>query len=189
MPASLFVFMGLIASGKSSLAQAFAEEFSFPYFNTDVVRKELAGKAPSSRQADAFGQGIYSPAFTRLTYDTLLDHARRELSVNHYVVLDGSYLERGERQRAMECAAGCAASFFFILCRCDDEETRRRLALRASDPLAVSDGTWEIYQRQKESLEFPDELASDCLIVMDTRASVPELLRKLRAKFSQIAAA
>lgn len=179
MPASLFVFMGLIASGKSTLARGLAREFSLPYFNTDVVRKELAGKAPESRQGSALHQGIYTPAFTRMTYDALLEHARWELSRNQSVVLDGSYHKRSERQRVVQCGAECGASLFFILCRCDEEETRRRLAVRARNPKAVSDGTWEIYQRQQESMEFPDELPAAALLVFDTKGSSSLLLRKL----------
>lgn len=171
--------MGMIASGKSTLAKAFAREFSLPYYNTDVVRKELAGKSPESRQGSSLNQGIYTPEFSRLTYDTLLDHAGRELALHRSVVLDGSYHRRAERQRLVQRAAECRAPLFFILCRCDDEETARRLALRAKNPHAVSDGTWEIYQRQKESFEFPGELSPSSLIIMDTSGSVAVLLRKL----------
>lgn len=179
MPPSLLVFMGLIASGKSTLARGLANKFFLPYYNTDVVRKELAGKAPESRQGSSLNEGIYSPAFTRLTYDALLEHARWELGRNQSVVLDGSYHKRSERERVVRCAAECGASFFFILCRCDEEETRRRLAVRARNPKAVSDGTWEIYQRQQESMEFPDELPAASLLVFDTKGPSSLLLRKL----------
>lgn len=179
MPASLFVFMGLIASGKSTLARGLANRFSLPYFNTDVVRKELAGKAPESRQGSALNEGIYTPAFSRLTYDALLEHAGRELERNQSVVLDGSYHKRSERQRVVQCAAACGASLLFILCRCDDEETERRLAMRARNPHAVSDGTWEIFLRQKESFEFPDELPASSLLVFETNGPAPQQLQKL----------
>ncbi|MCK9296349.1 MAG: AAA family ATPase [Desulfobulbaceae bacterium] len=179
MPASLLVFMGLIASGKSTLARGLARQYSLAYYNTDVVRKELAGKAPESRQGSSLNEGIYSPEFTRLTYDALLEHARWELGRNQSVVLDGSYHKRSERQRLVRCAAACGASFFFILCQCDEEETERRLAMRARNPLAVSDGTWEIFQRQKESFEFPDELPAGSLLVFDTSGAAPQLLQKL----------
>jgi hypothetical protein len=172
--------MGLIASGKSTLAKAFAREFSFPYYNTDVVRKELAGKSPQSRQGSALNQGIYTPEFSRRTYDALLAHADRELAGNRSVVLDGSYHKRAERQSLVQCAAQRRAPLFFILCRCDDAETARRLAVRAKNPAAISDGTWEIYQRQKESFEFPDELSPASLVVLDTTgAAVSVLLRGL----------
>ena len=172
--------MGLIASGKSTLAQAFADEFSISYFNTDVVRKKLAGKIPHSRQGSDFNQGIYTPEFSRLTYDALIEHARSELLGNKSVVLDGSYSSTAERQRVAECAKQCKASLYFILCYCDEEETKRRLALRAQDANAVSDGTWGIYQQQKKSFQFPEELSQQNVLVLDTKRSLPDLLHILR---------
>jgi len=177
--------MGLIASGKSTLARGLAKEFSLPCFNTDIVRKELAGKTPESRQASPLNQGIYTPEFTRMTYDALLEHAGRELSRNQSVVLDGSYHKSSERQRVVQCAAQYGASHFFVLCQCDDEETQRRLAARARNPKAVSDGTWEIYQRQKERFEFPDELPPSSLLVVDTKGSASLQLQKLITILSQ----
>ncbi|MCB2181148.1 MAG: AAA family ATPase [Desulfobulbaceae bacterium] len=184
MPPRLYVFMGLIASGKSTLAQAFAKEFSFPYYNSDVVRKELAGKSPSSRQGAGLNQGIYTPEFSRLTYEALLDHASRELASMRSVVLDGSYQSRSERQRIIDCATRCKAFFSFILCQCDDDETRRRLEKRSLDPNAVSDGTWQIYQRQRESFHYPDEIDPLNFYLIDTAKPIPELTEELRRHFS-----
>ena len=176
MPANLYIFMGLIASGKSSVAQAFANKFSFPYFNSDIVRKELAGKSPRSRQGDVLNQGIYTPEFSRLTYDALLDHAQESLCQNQSVVLDGSYHKKSERKRAVLCAERCNCPVLFILCQCGDAETRSRLDKRALDPDAVSDGNWQIYQKQKEFFENPEELSSENLLILNTEKTVPELL-------------
>lgn len=179
MPPSIYVFMGLIAGGKSTLARAFAQEHSLACFNSDVIRKELAGMSPDSRQGSELNRGIYTPEFSRLTYDGLLERARSELLHDRSVVLDGSYHKRDERQRVVECATSCKASLFFILCQCDEKETRRRLDIRAKNPNAVSDGTWAIYQRRKEFFEFPDELSPASLLVFDTKKSVSELLHAL----------
>ncbi|MFH1216063.1 MAG: AAA family ATPase [Pseudomonadota bacterium] len=184
MPASLFVFMGLIGSGKSTLARAFAAEFSLSCYNTDIVRKELAGKAPDSRQGATFNQGIYSPEFSRLTYDALRDHARNELDLGRSVVLDGSYQKRTERGLLIECTAQCGAPIYFILCQCDEGETKRRLDIRAKDPGAVSDGTWEIYQQQKKSMEFPHEIPAAGLLVIDSSQPVSFLLAELKDKLA-----
>ncbi len=171
--------MGLIASGKSTLAQGFAHQYSISYFNTDVVRKELAGKVPQSRQGSNFNQGIYTPEFSCLTYDALIDHARRELTANKSVILDGSYSTEDERQRVIDCAEQHNAPVYFIFCHCDDDETKRRLALRAQDADAVSDGTWNIYQQQKKSFHYPEDLPSHILLDLDTKYPLAELLQNL----------
>ena len=180
MQPDLFVFMGFIASGKSTLARAWADTFSLPYYNSDVVRKELAGFSASSRQSDAFHQGIYTPEMTRKTYDALLGYAKKEMTSGSSVVLDASYSTRSERDLVCQSASECGSRLFFILCQCDEEETRLRLAKRVRDSQAVSDATWEIYQKQVQHFKYPDELPSHALIVIDTKAPVQELIHTLR---------
>lgn len=182
MQPDLFAFMGLIASGKSTLARAWADKVSLPYYNSDVVRKELSGFSASSRQGEAFHQGIYTPEMTRKTYDALLGHAKQELTSGKSVVLDASYSTRSERDLVWQCATECGSRLFFILCQCDEEETRRRLEKRGQDPMAVSDATWEIYQKQVQHFEYPDELPSHAFIVINTKASVQDLIDSLQEK-------
>lgn len=178
----IYIFFGKIASGKSTLAQRFAERHRFPYYNTDRVRKELAGLAPTSKRNEAIEQGIYSREFTRKTYRTMVERAGDDLREGRSgVVLDGSYQRRHERDEVREMAAGWKADCMFIQCACSDEETMRRLLIRSGDPESVSDGRWEIYQVQKKSFEPPDELSSAELIEVDTEGRVEILLDRLDA--------
>ncbi|MCW5198574.1 hypothetical protein VU06_02355, partial [Desulfobulbus sp. F3] len=71
------------------------------------------------------------------------------------------------------------AKTLFILCACSEEETKRRLELRANDPNAVSDGRWEIFVRQRETFVQPEELPSELLLRLDTEAELKELLNQL----------
>ena len=45
----ILVFFGMTASGKSTLAQACADRYGAPYYNTDRIRKELAGLEARNR--------------------------------------------------------------------------------------------------------------------------------------------
>jgi len=181
----LYVFFGLIASGKSTLAEAFAVRRGLPYYNTDRVRKELAGIAPSERRAEGHGEGIYSREFTERTYQAMLDAAGVALREGRGVVLDGSYSTPRERERVLACARQSgAAAVRFIICHCSERETRRRLELRARDPLAVSDGRWEIYCQQKKTFQPPDELAAGCLIELNTEERLENLLASLEERLA-----
>jgi predicted kinase len=184
MQCNLFVFMGLIASGKSTLAKAWSQKFSFPYYNSDIVRKEIAGFTASSRQADAFHQGIYTPEMTKKTYDALLEHARKELSSGNSVILDASYSTRSAREHVLQCALDCNSKVFFVLCQCDENETRRRLQKREQDPTAVSDANWDIFQKQVLHFDYPHELPPRSLFVIDTTAPVEDLMQTLQEKIS-----
>lgn len=182
----IVVFFGLIASGKSTLAENFARQQGLPYYNTDRVRKELAGLAAAARRPDGFQQGIYTSEFSRRTYQTLLDRAAADIRAGRDgVVLDGSYHRRTERDGVRRLAAELKVPCTFVLCQCGEEEVKRRLAERARDPQAVSDGRWEIYLTQKERFEAPAEVPAADLITMNTEAAVAELLAELNRRLGQ----
>ena len=180
---TIFVFFGLIASGKSTVAEAFADREQLLYLNTDRVRKELAGIAATERRPDGRNQGIYSPEYTKRTYQAMLDRAAAQIRQGMVgVVLDGSYSRERDRAEVLECAANLRADVRFILCRCSEAEVQRRLELRGRDPLAVSDGRWEIYLQQKETFEQPEELGEKHLLLLDTEAE-PDILLNILTRW------
>ena len=174
---TIYIFFGLIASGKSTLAEMFAVAHHFPLYNTDRIRKELAGLQASERRPDGPQQGIYTPEFTEKTYREILARTDRDLAQKIAgIVLDGSYSKRDDRTNVVALAEKQDADTLFILCSCSDQEVKRRLELRAKDPAAVSDGRWEIFVRQKETFEFPDELKDNQLLQLDTEDEPQRLL-------------
>ncbi|MBW6519755.1 MAG: AAA family ATPase [Desulfoarculaceae bacterium] len=177
---TVLVFFGMIATGKSTLAAAWARQHGCPYYNSDRVRKELAGLVPESRQAAAVDQGIYSPDSSRRTYDRLLSLAEHDLSATAgtCVVLDGSYQSRSERQRLQERLAP-RARVLFVYCLCPEDVMRERMVQRQQDPQAVSDGRWEIYLQQKARFELPVELGPDQLLNINTNQPLDTLLALL----------
>ncbi|HSH12939.1 MAG TPA: ATP-binding protein, partial [Desulfurivibrionaceae bacterium] len=140
----VWVFFGLIASGKSYLAEAWAARHGFCHLNSDRIRKELAGAASVSGRGAPPDQGIYTPEFSRRTYDEMLTRAGAALAAGQPVLLDASYQSRAERDRVRAWAAGLPVQVHFVQCICPEEEVKRRLSLRAADPHACSDGRWEI---------------------------------------------
>jgi predicted kinase len=172
----LLVFFGLIASGKSTLAQMWAEAHGAAYFNSDRVRKELAGLDPTCSRKESFSKGIYSREFTERTYNGLLDLAEGELKKCNSVALDASYGSLRQRTKVVELAGRSQCRLYFILCTCSEEIVKKRLAQRDLDPDAVSDGRWDIYIRQKEKFELPDELSDRQLVILNTAAPIDKLL-------------
>ena len=177
----LFIFFGLIATGKSTVAQAWAERRNLHYYNSDVVRKELSGLTPQTRQSETANQGIYSSEFTAKTYAALLERAGHDLTQGQGVVLDASYQRKADRDQVRMLAQRLGVRLYCVLCVCPEEEMKRRMAERALDPQAVSDGRWEIYLKQKERFEPPTELSPDQLITLSTDLPVETVLAQLSA--------
>lgn len=179
--AAIYVFFGLIATGKSTLARFWAAQHALASFNSDVVRKELAGLAPTVRRQEALDRGIYTAEFSRKTYETMLAKAEAEVRAGRGVVLDASYHRRAERQHVRRLARRHGFPVYFILCSCPEPVLRERLARRAMDPTAVSDGRWEIYLGQKEKFEPPTELAPDEVVILETTGPVATVAERLSA--------
>lgn len=179
----IVVFFGMTASGKSTLGTAWAAQSMAPYYNTDHVRKELAGLRASDRRPDSVESGIYSVDFTEKTYRELLSRAGEDLAAGRqFVVLDGSYSRREDRERVRDLAARYGAKSVFVFCTCSEAAVRHRLALRAQDPEAVSDGRWEIYQHQQATFERPDDqFETDCLF-LNTEQPVAAMIAWLTAQ-------
>jgi hypothetical protein len=184
----VLVFFGMIATGKSYLAAAWAKRHACSYYNSDRVRKELAGLALNSRQAAAVDQGIYSRDFSRRTYDQLLLLAERDLEKKAWscVVLDGSYQARDERERVLKQLSG-KVRVVFVHCVCPEDVMRTRMEQRQLDPQSVSDGRWEIYLEQKRRFEAPMELGREQLITLHTDQPLEMLLVDLDVRMVKAA--
>ena len=178
----VLIFFGMVASGKSTLGKRWAGIRNAPYYNTDRVRKELAGLHPTDRRPDAVGQGIYSAECSAKTYQRMLDQAQQDFAAGRtMVILDGSYSRREDRDQVRQRARKAGAECVFVWCACSDAEVSRRLALRERDPSTVSDGRWEIYLHQKQTFAVPaGEEAGDCLS-LNTEQQLDGLIALLEA--------
>ena len=178
----LYVFFGMIATGKSTLAEEWARYKKLDAYNSDRLRKELAGISPEKRERHAVDAGIYSREFSQKTYGALRAKAEKALAHGSSVVLDASYQYARDRRELQDLAAAIRCRICFILCQCPEEEMRRRMQIREGDPGAVSDGRWEIYLEQKKRFEAPAELDPHELVIIDTSQSLDVLLSQLAAK-------
>lgn len=175
----LLVFLGLTGSGKSFLARQWAEKKGFAYFNTDIVRKQLAGIEPTQQCRDGLDSGLYSSEFSKKTYDALLDCAHEALRKGaSTVILDGSFLLQGQRQRIL-ASFGSELQVLFIYCFCADSVTRQRLKARLAEAAAVSDGRHEVYLAQLKKFEYPKEISAERILELDTDAPLEYLINRL----------
>jgi len=166
-PPLLLITCGLVATGKTALAQALGEAAGMPVISSDVVRKELAGLAPRERRFEPFGRGIYSPRFSERTYKALLERARAALAEGRSVIVDATFGQRRHRQRARELAQAMGARFLCLECRAEERVIRQRLEERLRAGRDASDARWETYEAQKQVFEPLAELPPAEHMVVD----------------------
>jgi|SRR5579884_1712494 len=164
----LLLLGGLPASGKSTLARALAGRLALVPINSDVVRKRLAGLAPTTRRGSGHDQGIYAPAANAATYAALLTEARDWLGRGVSVALDASYRRAADRAAVRALAEELSVPWLAVECRAAPAVTRARLAARAADATAVSDADWAIYERLAAEWEPWDELPPGRHLVVDS---------------------
>lgn len=176
---ALLVTCGLVATGKSHLARRLSDRTGFVLFDSDVIRKRLAGlDAETSAQA-GFGQGIYTRDFTNRVYAELASRAEETLRSGAGVILDATFDRVTYRRSLIALAERCEVPLLFIECTAPAEEIRRRLAARREGANTVSDATWEIYERQRESFETLDELGTRQHLVVSTDRPIDTALREV----------
>ena len=176
---------GLVGTGKSTIAQALAEVLGWEWLSTDRIRKELAHLQPQERRLEKFHEGIYSPDFSRQTYQTLMERAGDLLRAGNSVILDGSFKKEAERKRALDLSRQAHADLLFIECQCSESTIQRRLAQRALDPNEPSDGRWEIFGDQREDYEPVHIVPSELHLPLNTEESVEECLQKVFQRLLQ----
>lgn len=168
----LLVFFGLIAGGKSTMAKVLGKKLNIVPLNSDEIRKKMAGLAPTERRLEPFGQGIYNADFSRSTYTRLREEAAARLEMGESVILDASYKDRAERMALIQMAEELDIPYCFVYCHCPEEETKARLERRRKNRKAVSDGRWEIYMKQVETFDRPEEIPAGRLLQVDTSQTV-----------------
>jgi len=178
---ALFITVGLVGTGKSTLAQALAKRLGLVVVASDVTRKELAGIPVTEHRFEEFDGGIYSAELSRQTYDKMFSKAGAILREGGSVVLDASFIRAEERLKARRLAEENGADFFIIECRLDEANIKKRLERRLERG-SISDGRWEIYRPQKEAFETVKEAAPPKHAIIDTSKSLEENIRKILDK-------
>jgi hypothetical protein len=177
----LFITTGLVGSGKTTLAQALAKRLGLVVIASDVTRKQLAGIPVTEHRFEEFNSGIYSPEFSRLTYEKMFTEAKPILSEGTSVILDASFIKSSERLKAKSLAEETKADFFIVECTLDEESTRQRLAQRLEQG-SVSDGRWEIFEPQKRQFDPVTEVPAGNHIVVDTSLPLNETVKQVLDK-------
>ena len=123
---TLWVFTGLPASGKSSLAQRLSATLCMAVYSSDSVRKE---KDPE-QEIVPYGEGKYSEKKRRRVYAQMLALAQEKLKKGRSVILDATYSRKIWREEASQLASDLDSGLIFVECACNPENIISRLKER-----------------------------------------------------------
>jgi aminoglycoside phosphotransferase family enzyme/predicted kinase len=166
---------GVIASGKSTLAEALGSELAVPVVGSDRTRKALFGVAAS----EPLGREAYSAEASVAVYGEVLRRAERVLASGRSVVVDASFRTRASRAAARALSQRYGARFTFAECHAPEAVTRQRLKAREGRP-SVSDARLEQYEAFVASYEPVRELDPQEHVAIDTTQALAQGVERLR---------
>lgn len=180
-----FVFMGRIASGKSSLAKDFSRLTGWDVLSSDQLRKELAGVDLHTRGNEEERAALYASGMTKKTYDTLFDTGIQALREGRNIIFDATFSSREHRDalrmRLDEAGFGCT----WIAAHASDDVTRERLARRSQSDKVVSDARLEDFEKLTSRFEAPDELPDNVLLRVSTDGAPGPTLHHLMLQLAE----
>lgn len=171
---------GIIASGKSTIAERIAGEMGAPVVDADRTRKSMVGVDATQPMHEAAWTGAYDPGFTDRVYAEVMRRAEVVLASGRPVVVDASFRSPAMRGLARQLAMAHGVPFRFVECRADPDVCRARLADRARTA-GVSDGRLAVFDAFRARFEPVTELPPTEHVVLDTTRPVAASVDVLRA--------
>jgi len=122
---------GPSGTGKTTLSQLLLERAHALRVRTDVERKRLAGLAADARSRSTPGGGLYAQDATRRTYEHVLACADAAVQGGFPAIVDGAFLQTGQRDAFRELAARRGVPFVIVDCIASEATLKTRVAARA----------------------------------------------------------
>ena len=151
---AVIITHGVSGSGKSSLSQMLVAGLPAVRIRSDVERKRLF------ERESGLGEGIYSARATAETYRRLLELADTISDACQAVVVDATFLERGQRRRFRELARTRGLPFLILSVEAPETLLRERVARRlavGTDPSEATLAVLEAQLARREPLDAEEE--------------------------------
>ncbi|MBU9765340.1 AAA family ATPase [Mycobacterium sp. TNTM28] len=137
----LVIVGGGPGTGKSTVAHALAPHLRAQVVSTDDVRRELVAARVISGEPGTIDAGLYTPQNVTAVYDEVLRRAHRQLTNGVSVILDGTWRDPQQRDRARRLAAETATPMAEFTCAVPLDRASERIQTRTS---TTSDATPQI---------------------------------------------
>ncbi|MGC8790350.1 MAG: AAA family ATPase [Desulfurella sp.] len=146
----LIAMVGLTGCGKSYFSERLSQKLNAKVFSSDIVRKQLF-----SGNTNGFEKGIYSTYHTQVVYEKLSQLAYEALKDGFNVILDATYIKHSHRQSLVNTIEKLGITPHFVFLDPEEPIIFKNLEKRQQEK-SISDGTVDIYFKQKEIFEKPE---------------------------------
>jgi len=163
----LIVIFGIIASGKSTLAEMLSHITGAPVLSGDRTRKHKAGVSATTSLANTPYSGAYDEEMTTRVYQTLYRHADMVLGSQRPAIIDATCSKVEQRKQFRKLAEIHNIRLLMVECTVSQEKCRKRLLERETKP-GISDARLNILESFMANYERPGELPEDIFLQLNT---------------------
>ncbi len=167
----LVVVSGLTATGKSTLVNAFKGTGGMKVISTDATRRDIFNIPTGEGRRAEFGKDLYTEEAIFRVYEAVFKEAERWLKLGRSVILDATFSKKRDVERARAIAERCNALCLVVECVAGEAAVKARMEKRSKEKDSLSDATYEVYKKMKESFE---PIEGDCLRI-DTNGDPVEI--------------
>jgi aminoglycoside phosphotransferase family enzyme/predicted kinase len=176
------IFMGRVGTGKSTLAEHFADKLNIDRYSSDIIRKNIAELPLNERTPAEKRAGLYSAKMSKKTYRILRDKAENNLEEGKSIILDATFSKQRGRQQLEDILEAAGFPYLFVEAETADEIIEKRLKAREQKNDVVSDARLEDFEKLSNAYEPPEELDEEHLIQINTGRPTEQTLEGLYLK-------
>nr|CRL73857.1 Adenylate kinase [Mycolicibacterium malmesburyense] len=134
----LIIVGGGPGTGKSTLSRALAEQLAAEVISTDDIRKQMQRAGTITGSVGEVNAGLYTPQNVSAVYAEVLRRAANALHSGRSVILDGTWRNTEQRERARRIADRAAVPLVILTCSVPLDEAAHRIDTRSD---TASDAT------------------------------------------------
>ena len=149
----LILMHGVSGTGKTTVSTEVVKALSAIRVRSDVERKRLKSDKQKGNLEEGTKADLYTSNMTRRTYERLQDLARTLLHAGSSVVVDGTFLQRGQREAFMLLARECSCAFILLDVYAPPAVLTERIKCRLLEGRDASDATVDVMKWQRENEE------------------------------------
>lgn len=171
-PMPMIVLRGFSGSGKSWIGKHLVETLGAIRIRSDVERKRLLGLDPEACTESGIATGAYAPDITLKTYQRLQALAYPVVDAGFPVILDATYLLRGQRLHIQRLAQVAGAPFVLLDIQAPPEVLRERIGQRLRTERDASEATLAVLEHQLTIAEPLSEEERRHAIAVDSSKNI-----------------